>query len=109
MTEMELTLPDEQFQALLSGERGLAVVLQAVLKPVLEAEMTEHLGATPHERTSSRRGHADRRSFHLGGASSQGTVGARGRQESLDSAWGTSIFSSENLEKNDRTSQILLS
>ncbi|CAN5873531.1 hypothetical protein BH20GEM1_BH20GEM1_07130 [soil metagenome] len=38
---MELTLTDEQFQALLCGEGGLAAVLQAVLNRVLEAEMTE--------------------------------------------------------------------
>lgn len=57
MAAVELNLTDEQLQALLSGERGLAAVLQAVLNRVLEAEMTEHLGAAPHERTSSRRGH----------------------------------------------------
>jgi len=57
MAAVELNLTDDQFQALLQGERGLAAVLQAVLERVLEAEMTEHLGAAPHERTSSRRGH----------------------------------------------------
>ena len=57
MAAVELNLTDEQLQALLSGERGLAAVLQAVLTRVLEAEMTEHLGAAPHERTSRRRGH----------------------------------------------------
>lgn len=57
MAEVELNLTDEQFQTLLRGERGLAAVLQAVLNRVLEAEMTEHLEAAPHERTSSRRGH----------------------------------------------------
>ncbi len=57
MAEVELSLTDEQFQVLLSGERGLAAVLQAVLNRVLEAEMTEQLGAAPHERTASRRGH----------------------------------------------------
>ena len=57
MAKVELNLTDEQFQALLSGEGGLATVLQAVLNRVLEAEMTEHLGAAPHERTSRRRGH----------------------------------------------------
>lgn len=56
MAAVELTLTNEQFQALLTGERGLGAVLQAVLNRVLEAEMTEHLGAAPHERTSSRRG-----------------------------------------------------
>lgn len=54
---VELNLTNEQLQALLTGERGLGAVLQAVLNRVLEVEMTEHLGAAPHERTSSRRGH----------------------------------------------------
>ena len=57
MAAVELNLTDDQFQALLSGERGLAAVLQAVLNRMLEAEMTEHLGAAPHARTASRRGH----------------------------------------------------
>ncbi|MGH2609956.1 MAG: IS256 family transposase [Tepidiformaceae bacterium] len=57
MAEVELNLTDAQFQALLRGEGGLAAVLQAVLNRVLEAEMTEHLGAAPHERTARRRGH----------------------------------------------------
>lgn len=57
MAAVELNLTDEQFQVLLSGERGLAAVLEAVLNRMLEAEMTEHLRAAPHERTTSRRGH----------------------------------------------------
>jgi transposase-like protein len=57
MAEVELNLSEEQLQGLLSSERGLAVVLEAVLNRVLKGEMTEHLGADRHERTASRRGH----------------------------------------------------
>ena len=57
MAEVELTLTDAQIQALLAQEGGLARVVQAVLNRVLEAEMTAPLGAAPHERSGSRRGH----------------------------------------------------
>ncbi len=30
--------------------------MERVLKEVLEAEMTEHIGAAPHERTEKRKG-----------------------------------------------------
>lgn len=57
MAEVELTLTDAHLQALMSQEGGLARVVQAVLNRVLESGMTEHVGAPPHERTSTRRGH----------------------------------------------------
>lgn len=57
MAEMERTLTDAQIQALLSQEGGLARVVQAVLNRVLESEMTEHVGAAPHERSRTRRGY----------------------------------------------------
>jgi putative transposase len=35
----------------------LREIVERVLQEVLEAEMTEHIGATPHERTDARKGH----------------------------------------------------
>jgi putative transposase len=35
----------------------LREIVQRVLQEVLEAEMTEHLGAAPHQRTEARKGH----------------------------------------------------
>jgi putative transposase len=35
----------------------LREIVQRVLQEVLEAEMTEHVGAAPHERTAGRKGH----------------------------------------------------
>jgi len=57
MAEVQVTLTDNQLQALFSGEGGLAVVIQAILNQVLEAEIGEHLAAAPHERTDARRGY----------------------------------------------------
>ncbi len=42
---------------LLNGPEGLAKLAEAVLNQVLEAQMTEHLGASPHERTAERQGY----------------------------------------------------
>ena len=36
--------------------QGLAELLERALNQVLESEITEHLGAGPHERTPERRG-----------------------------------------------------
>jgi len=57
MAEVQVTLTDDQLQAFFSGEGGLAVVVQAILNQVLEAEIAEHLAAAPHERTDARRGY----------------------------------------------------
>jgi transposase-like protein len=35
----------------------LREIVQRVLQEVLELEMTEHIGAAPHERTDARKGH----------------------------------------------------
>ena len=39
---------------LLDGAKFLREIVERVLQEVLEAEMTEHLGAAPHERTDAR-------------------------------------------------------
>src|SRR5215203_4886589 len=42
---------------LLDDADFLREIVERVLQEVLEAEMTEHVGAAPHERTDARRGH----------------------------------------------------
>ena len=42
---------------LLDDADFLKEIIERVLQEVLEAEMTEHVGAAPHERTDARRGH----------------------------------------------------
>jgi hypothetical protein len=43
--------------ALLDDAGFLREIVERVLQEVLEAEMTEHIGAAPHERTDARKGH----------------------------------------------------
>jgi putative transposase len=42
---------------LLDDADFLREIVERVLQEVLEAEMTEHIGAAPHERTDARKGH----------------------------------------------------
>ena len=51
--------PDTQMaqEVLLDDAGFLREIVERVLQEVLEAEMTEHLGAAPHERTAERKGH----------------------------------------------------
>ena len=42
---------------LLDDADFLREIVERVLQEVLEAEMTEHVGAAPHERTDTRKGH----------------------------------------------------
>ena len=56
MAGIQVTIDREEIQKLLRGDGGLAELLERVLNQVLEAEITEHLGAGPHERTPERRG-----------------------------------------------------
>jgi putative transposase len=44
-------------EVLLDDADFLRGIVQRVLQEVLEAEMTEHVGAAPHERTDTRKGH----------------------------------------------------
>lgn len=55
MAEIKLNIESDQIQKLLASDRALAELLERVLNQVLEAELTEHLGAVPHERTPERR------------------------------------------------------
>lgn len=56
MATIEINIDDEKIQDLLQSDQGMAALLQPVLNQLLQAEMTEHLGAEPSERTSKRRG-----------------------------------------------------
>jgi putative transposase len=51
--------PDAQMvqEVLLDDAGFLREIVERVLQEVLEAEMTEHVGAAPHERTDARKGH----------------------------------------------------
>ena len=44
-------------QGLLHGDQDTAALLEPILSQFLQAEMTDHLGASPEERTSGRRGY----------------------------------------------------
>jgi putative transposase len=44
-------------EVLLDDAGFLAEVVQRVLQEILEAEMTEHVGAAPYERATGRKGH----------------------------------------------------
>jgi len=57
MATFQITLNDEKIQGAREDGTVLSVLLEAMLNQVLQAEMTEHLGAAPGERTSRRRGH----------------------------------------------------
>lgn len=55
MANIEITIDDEHIEAI-SQVNGLEVLLTQVLDEILEAEMTEHLGADKYERTDERTG-----------------------------------------------------
>jgi len=57
MATFEITIDDEKIQDLLHGDRGLAALLEPVLNQILQAEMTDHLGAEPDQRTDARQGY----------------------------------------------------
>ena len=57
MATFEITMDDEKIHQLLRGDRGMAVLLEPILNRILQAEMTEHLGAKPDEQTDDRRGY----------------------------------------------------
>ena len=55
MAQMQVTIDTDQLKDVLSHDQGLKTLLEEVLDQVLEAEMTEHIGAEPYERTEQRR------------------------------------------------------
>lgn len=57
MAIFQINLDDEKIQGAREDGSMLSMLLEAMLNQVLQAEMTEHLGAAPAERTRTRRGH----------------------------------------------------
>jgi putative transposase len=55
MATYEVTLPSEQLSGLLTEDKGLQSLVETVLNQVLEAQVTEHLGAQRYERSAERK------------------------------------------------------
>ena len=47
MTQIEVSFDEETLREVLFGDRGAEVLLEEIMNEVLQAEMTEHLGAKP--------------------------------------------------------------
>mgnify|MGYP006273219299 FL=1 len=54
---MTIDFTDDELGRILYDDHGAALLMQKVLNEVLQAEMSEHLRADPHERTDARRGY----------------------------------------------------
>jgi transposase-like protein len=54
MATYELTLNSEQLSDLLTDDKGLQGLVETVLNQVLEAQVTEQIGAQPYERSPAR-------------------------------------------------------
>jgi putative transposase len=57
MTQIEVTFDEETLREVLLGDRGAEALLEKAMNEILQAEMTEHLGAEPGEQTDDRRGY----------------------------------------------------
>ena len=57
MTQIQVSFDEETLRKVLLGDRGAEVLLEKVMNEILQAEMTEHLGARPGEQTDERRGY----------------------------------------------------
>lgn len=57
MAEYEINVSSELLPGLLNGQDGLAKLVETVLNQVLEAQVTEALGAGRHERSEERQGY----------------------------------------------------
>ena len=55
MASYEITLNGEQLSGLLTDDKGLQGLVETVLNQVLEAQVTEQLGARPYERSEARK------------------------------------------------------
>ena len=90
MADYEVTLSGNKLKDLLSRDDGLQGLVEDVLNQVLEAQMTEHIGAGRHERSEARQayrnGHRLRRLY-----SRVGPLSLRVPQ-SRDGGFSTEIF-----------------
>ena len=57
MAGYDVTINRELLPGLLNGKDGLANLIEAVLNQILEAQVSEQLGAEPHERSEDRQGY----------------------------------------------------
>jgi len=57
MAQYKLIIDDEDLHHLFESDDGLAKLVERVLNQVLEAQVTEQLGAEPYERTDARQGY----------------------------------------------------
>jgi transposase-like protein len=53
---LKVSFDEETLCEVLIGNEGPEVLLQTVMNEILQAEMTEHLGAEPGEQTDQRQG-----------------------------------------------------
>ncbi len=90
MADYEVTLSGSKLKEFLTRDDGLQGLVEDVLSQVLEAQMTEHIGAGRHERSESRQayrnGHRPRRLY-----SRVGPLSLRVPQ-SRDGGFSTEIF-----------------
>jgi transposase-like protein len=54
---LSIDLSDEELKKILLGDRGRDLLMEKVFNQILQAEMTEHLGADRYERSQDRTGH----------------------------------------------------
>ena len=57
MAEYDVSVARDLSPGLLNEPEGLARLVEAVLSPILQAQMSEHLGANPYERSPERQGY----------------------------------------------------
>ncbi len=56
MAGIDVSVSKERLHGLLGSQDGLAKLVEAVLNQILEAQVTEALGAEKHERSEERTG-----------------------------------------------------
>ncbi len=54
---LSIDLSEEELEKILLGDRGKDLLMEKVFNQILQAEMTEHLGADRYERSQDRSGH----------------------------------------------------
>ena len=63
MTDYNVTVGKELLPELLSSQNGLAKLIEGILNQILEAQVTESLGAEKHERADERIGYRSRQLY----------------------------------------------
>ena len=57
MAEYDVSVARDLLPGLLNEPEGLARLIETILNQILQAQMTEHLGASPYERSPERQGY----------------------------------------------------